>query len=67
MKTFPVLRDLVTDVSFNFEMAKRVPAFKPAEAAGREVPDDAGGHRPGSGVPQVHRVLPLPERLSRHP
>jgi succinate dehydrogenase / fumarate reductase iron-sulfur subunit len=30
MKTFPVLRDLVTDVSFNFEMAKRVPAFKPA-------------------------------------
>src|SRR5678815_5594556 len=29
MKTFPVLRDLVTDVSFNFEMAKRVPAFKP--------------------------------------
>ena len=30
MKTFPVLRDLVTDVSFNFEMAKKVPAFKPA-------------------------------------
>ncbi len=29
MKTFPILRDLVTDVSFNFEMAKRVPAFKP--------------------------------------
>jgi succinate dehydrogenase / fumarate reductase iron-sulfur subunit len=29
MKTFPVLRDLVTDVSFNFEMAKKVPAFKP--------------------------------------
>ncbi|HZX40557.1 MAG TPA: succinate dehydrogenase/fumarate reductase iron-sulfur subunit [Myxococcaceae bacterium] len=29
MKTFPVVRDLVTDVSFNFEMAKRVPAFKP--------------------------------------
>ena len=29
LKTFPVLRDLVTDVSFNFEMAKKVPAFKP--------------------------------------
>jgi len=29
MKTFPVFRDLVTDVSFNFEMAKKVPAFKP--------------------------------------
>jgi succinate dehydrogenase / fumarate reductase iron-sulfur subunit len=29
MRTFPILRDLVTDVSFNFEMAKRVPQFKP--------------------------------------
>jgi succinate dehydrogenase / fumarate reductase iron-sulfur subunit len=29
MKTFPLIRDLVTDVSFNYEMAKRVPAFKP--------------------------------------
>ena len=29
MRTFPLIRDLVTDVSFNFEMAKRVPAFKP--------------------------------------
>src|ERR671929_842596 len=29
MKTFPVIRDLVTDVSFNYEKAKTVPAFKP--------------------------------------
>jgi succinate dehydrogenase / fumarate reductase, iron-sulfur subunit len=29
MRTFPIIRDLVTDVSFNFEMAKRVPQFKP--------------------------------------
>ncbi|HEY4410066.1 MAG TPA: succinate dehydrogenase/fumarate reductase iron-sulfur subunit [Acidimicrobiia bacterium] len=29
LKTFPVIRDLVTDVSFNYEMAKQVPAFKP--------------------------------------
>ncbi len=29
MRTFPVLRDLVTDVSFNYEKAKRVPAFTP--------------------------------------
>ena len=29
MKTFPLIKDLVTDVRFNFEMAKRVPAFKP--------------------------------------
>jgi succinate dehydrogenase / fumarate reductase, iron-sulfur subunit len=29
MKTFPIIRDLVTDVSFNYEMAERVPAFRP--------------------------------------
>jgi succinate dehydrogenase / fumarate reductase iron-sulfur subunit len=29
MKTFPSIKDLVTDVSFNFEKAKTVPAFKP--------------------------------------
>jgi len=26
MRTFPIIRDLVTDVSFNFQMAKQVPA-----------------------------------------
>ncbi|HEY3217890.1 MAG TPA: succinate dehydrogenase/fumarate reductase iron-sulfur subunit [Candidatus Limnocylindria bacterium] len=29
VKTFPVIRDLVTDVSYNYEWAKTVPAFKP--------------------------------------
>ncbi len=29
VRTFPIVRDLVTDVSYNFEMAKRVPAFAP--------------------------------------
>ena len=29
MRTFPLLRDLVTDVSYNYEKAKQVPAFKP--------------------------------------
>jgi len=29
MQAFPVIKDLVTDVSFNYEMAKRVPAFSP--------------------------------------
>ena len=29
MRTFPVIRDLVTDVSYNYEMAKRVPTFEP--------------------------------------
>ena len=27
MKTFPIIRDLVTDVTFNYEVAKTVPAF----------------------------------------
>ncbi|MPZ74214.1 MAG: succinate dehydrogenase/fumarate reductase iron-sulfur subunit [Nitriliruptorales bacterium] len=29
LRTFPVIRDLVTDVSFNYEKAKQAPAFKP--------------------------------------
>ena len=29
MKTFPVIKDLVCDVSFNFEVNKKIPAFKP--------------------------------------
>ena len=29
IKTFPIIRDLVTDVSYNYEKAKRIPPFKP--------------------------------------
>jgi succinate dehydrogenase / fumarate reductase flavoprotein subunit len=66
MKTFPIIRDLVTDVSFNYEVAKTVPAFKPG-------PEPEGGYRMAGrrgarpGVPQVHRVLHVPGRLPRHP
>jgi succinate dehydrogenase / fumarate reductase iron-sulfur subunit len=28
MKTFPIIKDLVTDVSFNFEVAKKIPLVK---------------------------------------
>jgi len=38
MKTFPVIKDLVTDVSFNFEVAKRITPFTPR-------PPDADGKR----------------------
>ena len=38
MKTFPIVRDLVTDVSFNYEVAKSIPAFKPG-------PEPEGGYR----------------------
>jgi succinate dehydrogenase / fumarate reductase, iron-sulfur subunit len=36
LKTFPVIRDLVTDVSFNYEVAKRIPEvdLEPAGADG---------------------------------
>jgi succinate dehydrogenase / fumarate reductase iron-sulfur subunit len=29
MKAFPIIRDLVSDVSFNYEVAKTIPAFRP--------------------------------------
>jgi succinate dehydrogenase and fumarate reductase iron-sulfur protein len=29
LRTFPVIRDLVTDVSFNYEKARQIPAFSP--------------------------------------
>ena len=38
MKTFPIIRDLVTDVSFNYDVAKTIPAFKPG-------PEPEGGYR----------------------
>src|SRR5207245_11453565 len=29
VRTFPLIKDLVTDVSFNYEQAKTIPPFKP--------------------------------------
>ena len=68
LRTFPVIRDLVTDVSFNYEKAREIPSFTPdpVDRAGR-VPDAAGRRAAVAGVPQVHRVLPVPERLPRDP
>ncbi|MFI0900213.1 succinate dehydrogenase/fumarate reductase iron-sulfur subunit [Streptomyces sp. NPDC020983] len=31
LRTFPVIRDLVTDVSFNYEKAREIPAFVPPQ------------------------------------
>lgn len=33
MKAFPLIKDLATDVSWNYEVAKTIPAFKPAQNA----------------------------------
>jgi succinate dehydrogenase / fumarate reductase iron-sulfur subunit len=43
LKTFPILRDLVTDVSFNYEVAKRIPPFNPRPKTVDE--SKAGGYR----------------------
>src|SRR3712207_9264461 len=38
LRSFPVIRDLVTDVSYNYEKARELPAFAPP-------PRDADGKR----------------------
>jgi succinate dehydrogenase / fumarate reductase, iron-sulfur subunit len=43
MRTFPILRDLVTDVSYNYEVAKRIPPFTPRPKTVDE--EKAGGYR----------------------
>ena len=44
IKTFPLIKDLVTDVSFNFQVAKEIPPFKPrppgADGAYRMMQED---------------------------
>ena len=68
MRTFPVIRDLVTDVSFNYAKAREIPSFtpdpsiKPGEFRMQQEDVDRL-----AGVPQVHRVLPVPEHLPRDP
>src|SRR5579859_2741267 len=37
MRAFPIIRDLVTDVSYNYAVARRIPTFKPRK------PDAADG------------------------
>jgi succinate dehydrogenase / fumarate reductase, iron-sulfur subunit len=39
MRTFPVIRDLVTDVSYNYAKAAQIPSFTP------QARDDDGNHR----------------------
>src|SRR5215208_6195184 len=39
LRAFPVIRDLVTDVSFNYEQAARIPAFTP------QAREEDGTHR----------------------
>ena len=66
MRAFPLIRDLVTDVSWNYEVNKTIQPFTPpTDVAAGGLALAAGGHRAGPGIPQVHRVLPVPGRLPR--
>jgi succinate dehydrogenase / fumarate reductase iron-sulfur subunit len=67
LRTFPVIRDLVTDVVVQLREGARDPAFARRRTGAGRVPDAAGGRRALAGVPQVHRVLPVPEHLPRGP
>ena len=68
MRTFPIIRDLVTDVSFNYTMARQVPPLKPrAPEADGTYRMHADRHRARAGIPQVHRMLHVPGRVPRHP
>ena len=65
LKSFPLIKDLVTDVSRNYEVNNEIPPFTAA-------PDDGTPWRiPQQDidrllrVSQVHRVLPVPGRLPR--
>jgi ferredoxin len=67
LRAFPVIRDLVTDVSFNYGRRARSRRSPPRRPRAGRLPHAAGRRRAEPGVPQVHRVLPLPEHLPRHP
>src|SRR5438552_4736716 len=36
MRTFPIIKDLVTDVSYNYEVASRIPSLKTKPPAGED-------------------------------
>ena len=64
---FRCIKDLVTDVSWNYRVNKMHPAVQAAQArcARRHLADGPGRSRSRAGIPQVHRVLPVPGRLPR--
>ena len=63
MKSFPILKDLVTDVSWNYKVNQKDSGVY--AAAGHGLEDLSGRCRSSARVPQMHRMLPLPKRLPR--
>ena len=63
LRTFPVIRDLVTDVSFNYAKAREIPSFTPDPSVGPgRVPDAAGrrGDAPGRCAQNTSRSPTTP-------
>src|SRR6266478_1653363 len=63
MKSFPRIKDLVTDVSWNYRVNRKIPSLRAPQGSGME--NFSAGCRSCPGVSQMHRMLPLPKRLSR--
>jgi succinate dehydrogenase / fumarate reductase, iron-sulfur subunit len=54
LPTFSVIRDLVTDVSFDYRMAQRISSFRPPADLAPASAAWTGRRRSQPGVPQVH-------------
>jgi succinate dehydrogenase / fumarate reductase iron-sulfur subunit len=54
MKSFPVVKDLACDVSWNFEMNKKIPAFKMRRTP--SAPGSAGGSEPRFSQEEADRI-----------
>ena len=54
MKAFPVIKDLVCDVSWNYEINKNPAVQTGAEAKRRDAPDVPTGCGPLPGISQMH-------------
>ena len=67
MRAFPLIKDLVTDVSWNFRVKEKMKPFtpRPPDAEDGTWRMEQGRHRPRPRVSEVHRVFPLPRCLPR--
>ena len=65
MRTFPVIRDLVTDVSFNYERRAWSRRSRRPPICNRATTGCSRRTSSAAGVPQVASVLPVPEHLPR--
>ena len=65
IRRLPHIRDFVTDVFWNYENQSTHSSSQTKTQGGRwNLQDAPEGHRAHSGIPQMYRILPLPECLS---